>query len=138
MYLDFAFDIIRVGDSVIVFCNDTTIKGVVQNVSKEFISLELEDGTIVSKKDNEITNIEVLSKIEKPSTSSRNSSGQNKESRERCGMILIKNNVTETFYCSICGKIKTSKKYAIKANNPEEKICNACYGWKLYRLEKSK
>ena len=68
-----------------------------------------------------------------PDANENNSEQQ--KSQARCGMILIKKDKTESFHCSICGKDKISKKYAVEINNPDIRICNSCYGWTLSRLE---
>lgn len=131
MYLDFIIDIAKVGNNVLVTTNLETIKGVIVKLSYDLIAVQTKEGSIVVKKDNEITNIEILPTDSKDTTEEISQS----KPTVRCGMTLIKNDKVETFTCSICGKSKTSKKYAIEINNPNSRICNSCYGWTLARLE---
>ena len=131
MYLEFINDIAKVGNNVLVTTNSGTIEGVIVKLSNYLIAVKTKDGSIVVKKDNEITNIEILP------TGNKDTADKISQSKPtvRCGMTLIKNDKVETFTCSICGKSKTSKKYAIEVNNPNSRICNSCYGWTLARLE---
>jgi len=41
----------------------------------------------------------------------------------------------EEFNCSRCLKHKKSKNIAININNPNEKLCNGCYGEALLKKE---
>lgn len=136
MYLDFAIDLIKAGDKVIVTCGNEIIEGVVERINKSLIAIRQLDGSIIIKGDDVITNIQTVS--DKPNTiaepSQSNISPSHKD-KSRCGMILIKKDKPVTFYCSRCRKMKTSKKYAIKENDPDYMICNGCYGFLLSRLE---
>lgn len=131
MYLDFIIDIAKVGCKVVVTTSTETIEGIIVKLSNELIAVQTKDGSIVVKKDNEIINIEILPTDNKDTAEKKSQS----KPAVRCGMTLIKNDKVETFTCSICGKNKTSKKYAIEVNNPNSRICNSCYGWTLARLE---
>ena len=131
MYLEFINDIAKVGNYVLVRTNSETIEGVIVKLSNDLIAIQKKDGSIVVKKDNEITNIQILPTV---NTDTAEKITQLKPT-VRCGMTLIKNDKVETFTCSICGKSKSSKKYAIEVNNPNSRICNSCYGWTLARLE---
>ena len=131
MYLEFINDITKVGNYVLVRTNSEIIEGVIVKLSNDLIAIQTKDGSIVVKKDNEITNIEILPT---DNTDAAEKITQSKPT-VRCGMTLIKNDKVETFTCSICGKSKTSKKYAIEVNNPNSRICNSSYGWTLARLE---
>lgn len=131
MYLEFINDIAKVGNYVLVRTNSETIEGVIVKLSNDLIAIQTKDGSIVVKKDNEITNIQILPT---DNTDTAEKITQLKPT-VRCGMTLIKNDKVETFTCSICGKSKTSKKYAIEVNNPNSRICNSCYGWTLAKLE---
>ncbi len=132
MYLEFINDIAKVGNNVLVTTNSGTIEGVIVKLSNYLIAVKTKDGSIIVNKDNEITNIEILL------TGNKDTADKISQSKPtvRCGMTLIKNDKVETFTCSICGKSKTSKKYAIEVNNPISRICNSCYGWTLARLER--
>lgn len=137
MYLNFAYDLIKVGTTVIVTCSDSIVKGLVVKINRDIIALQQADGSIILKNDRDITNIEVvgnvlLSKVQE----AIDNDIHNDSKKARCGMVLIKNDELCTFLCKICGKEKTSKKYAIEVNNPDARICNACYGWTLSKLEK--
>lgn len=131
MYLDFIIDIAKVGCKVVVTTSTETIEGIIVKLSNELIAVQTKDGSIVVKKDNEIINIEILPTDNKDTAEKKSQS----KPAVRCVMTLIKNDKVETFTCSICGKSKTSKKYAIEVNNPNSRICNSCYGWTLARLE---
>jgi len=131
MYLDFISDIAKVGSKVMVSTYLETIEGVIVKLSNDFIAVQQEDGTVIVKKDNDITNIEILP----ADTNVASEKISQSKPTVRCGMTLIKNDKVESFTCSICGKSKTSKKYAIEVNNPNSRICNSCYGWTLSRLE---
>ena len=131
MYLEFINDIAKVGNYVLVRTNSETIEGVIVKLSNDLIAIQTKDGSIVVKKDNEITNIQILP-TDKTDTAEKITQ---LKPTVRCGMTLIKNDKVETFTCSICGKSKSSKKYAIEVNNPNSRICNSCYVWTLARLE---
>lgn len=132
MYLDFISDIAKVGSKVVVTTSLETIEGIIVKVSNDLIAVQQKDGTVIVKKDNGITNIEILPTDTNVATEKVSQS----KPAVRCGMTLIKNDKAESFTCGICGKSKTSKKYAIEINNPKSRICNSCYGWTLARLEK--
>lgn len=133
MYLDFIVDIAEVGNIVVVKTSTETIEGSIVKLSKDLIAIRKADGSIVMKKDSDISNVEIqpgtINKIESDVQSNFSNSDV------RCGMTLIKNDKVESFTCNICGKTKTSKKYAVEINNPNLRICNSCYGWTLARLE---
>ncbi len=131
MYLEFISDIVKVGSKVVITTCLETIEGVIVKLSNDLIAIQQKDGTVIVKKDNDITNIEILPADTKVATEKVSQS----KPKVRCGMTLIKNDKVESFTCSICGKSKTSKKYAIDINNPNSKICNSCYGWTLARIE---
>ena len=99
--------------------------------------VHLNNGDIIDirlKEDNDIINIKV---VNQDSQSSKEKNVTDiPQGKERCGMILIKNDKSESFRCSICGKDKVSKKYAIEKGKPNIRICNSCYGWTIARLEK--
>ena len=57
MYLEFINDIAKVGNNVLVTTNSETIKGVIVKLSYDLIAVQTKEGSIVVKKDNEITNI---------------------------------------------------------------------------------
>lgn len=131
MFLEFISDIVKVGSKVVVTTCLETIEGVIVKLSNDLIAVQQKDGTVIVKKDNDITNIEI------PPANTIVATEKISQSKPiiRCGMTLIKNDKVETFTCSFCGKSKTSKKYAIEVNNPNSKICNSCYGWTLARSE---
>lgn len=131
MYLEFINDIAKVGSNVIITTNSGTIEGVIVKLSNDLVAVKTKGGSIVVKKDNDITHFEILPIGNKDTTDIISQS----KPTIRCGMTLTKNDKVETFTCSICGKSKTSKKYAIEVNNPNSRICNSCYGWTLARLE---
>lgn len=131
MYLEFINDIAKVGSNVIITTNSGTIEGVIVKLSNDLVAVKTKGDSIVVKKDNDITHIEILPIGNKDTTDIISQS----KPTIRCGMTLIKNDKVETFTCSTCGKSKTSKKYAIEVNNPNSRICNSCYGWTLARLE---
>lgn len=135
MYLEFALDIIKAGDTVIVTCENDVIEGVVVKISKQFIAVQQSDGSIIVKNDNDITDIKANNKKSTKVPVVNVNNNELEKSKARCGMILIKKDKTESFHCSICGKDKISKKYAVEINNPDIRICNSCYGWTLSRLE---
>lgn len=131
MYLEFINDIAKVGSNVLITTISETIEGIIVKLSNELIAVQTKEGSIVVKKDNEIINIEILPTDNKDTAVKKSQS----KPAVKCGMTLIKNDKVETFTCSICGKNKTSKKYAIEVINPNSRICNSCYGWTLARLE---
>ena len=132
MYLDFIIDIAEVGNKVVLKTNAETVEGLIVKVSKDLIAIRKTDGSIILKKDSDILNIEIQTagikdaKVEQLDTPKNN---------ERSGMVLIKKDKVESFLCSMCGKLKTSKKYAVKACDSDYKICNSCYGWTLSKIE---
>lgn len=105
MYLEFINDIAKVGNYVLVRTNSETIEGVIVKLSNDLIAIQTKDGSIVVKKDNEITNIQILP-TDKTDTAEKITQ---LKPTVRCGMTLIKNDKVETFTCSICGKSKSSK-----------------------------
>lgn len=138
MYLDFVVDIIKVGDSVLVSCGNEKIEGVVEKINKDFIAIKQFDGSITIKSDSEITNIQVSNEdsIKVDENSSAADNCQQSPKKSRGGMIYIKKDKAITFYCSRCRQMKTSKKYAIKENDPDYMICNGCYGFLLSKQNK--
>ncbi|MFK2084025.1 hypothetical protein ACIXFK_03760 [Bacteroides fragilis] len=133
MYLDFIVDIAKIGNTAILKTETEMIEGTIVKLSKDLIAVKKTDGSVVVKKDSDIKNIEI--QPEKLSAGVKDVDPDLPKQTTRCGMTLIKNDKVESFTCSICGKVKTSKKYAIEINNPNYKICNSCYGWTLARLE---
>lgn len=133
MYLDFIHDIVKCGDSIVISCNDCTIEGIVVKINNNLIAVKQSNGSIILKEDNDIINIKVVNKDNQPSKDKNVTDLP--QGKERCGMILIKKDKSESFRCLICGKDKISKKYAIEKDNPNIRICNSCYGWTLARLE---
>lgn len=133
MYLDFIVDIAEVGNQVTIRTSTETIEGTILKLSKELIAIQKIDGSVIIKKDSDISHLEIhpTATTEIEGTMQSNVSNNN----IRSGMTLIKSDKIESFTCSICGKSKTSKKYAIEINNPNLRICNSCYGWTLARLE---
>lgn len=111
MYLEFINDIAKVGNYVLVRTNSETIEGVIVKLSNDLIAIQTKDGSIVVKKDNEITNIQILP------TDNTNTAEKITQLKPtvRCGMTLIKNDKVETFTCSICGKSKSSKKICYRS-----------------------
>jgi len=138
MYLNFVYDLIEVGTKAVVNCNDSIVEGIVVKINKDIIAIQQADGSIILKHDRDVTNIEVISKHvpTKEQEILNNSDIKLDKRKARCGMILIKSDKLDTFHCKICGKEKTSKKYAIEVNDPGARICNACYGWTLSIFEK--
>ena len=130
MYLEFISDIAKVGSKVLVTTCLETIEGVIVKLSNDLIAVQQKDGTVIVKKDDDITNIEIL-----PANTIVATEKNYNQNLRLGGMTLIKNDKVETFTCSICGKSKTSKKYAIEVNNPNSRICNSCYGRTLAKLE---
>ena len=112
MYLEFINDIAKVGSNVIITTNSETIEGVVVKLSDNLIAVKTKGGSIVVKKDYDITHVEILPTGNKDTTDKISQS----KPTIRCGMTLIKNDKVETFTCSICGKSKTSKKYGSSPN----------------------
>lgn len=135
MYLEFIHDIVKCGDNIVISCNDCTIEGIVVKISNSLIAVQQSNGSIILKEDKDIINIKVVNKDSQTQKEEKNVKDISQD-KERCGMILIKNDKSESFRCSICGKEKVSKKYAIEKGNPNIRICNSCYGWTLARLEK--
>lgn len=136
MYLDFVKDIIKKGDNVIVTCKNDTLQGIVVKINENLVAIQKLDNSIVVKRDNDITNIRTIR--ENPIIDGGEKviiEENNHQEKARCGMILVKKEKSDSFHCSICGKDKVSKKYAIEVGNPNIRICNACYGWTLSRLE---
>lgn len=136
MYLDFVKDIIKKGDNVIVTCKDETLQGIVVKIDENLVAIQKHDNSIVVKRDEVITNIKTI-KLNPIVDGGKKEiiEENNHQEKARCGMILVKKEKSESFHCSICGKDKVSKKYAIEVGNPNIRICNACYGWTLSRLE---
>ena len=120
MYLEFINDIAKVGNYVLVRTNSETIEGVIVKLSNDLIAIQTKDGSIVVKKDNEITNIQILP-TDKTDTAEKITQ---LKPTVRCGMTLIKNDKVETFTCSICGKSKSSKKISkqCRSFNPNRKL----------------
>ncbi len=133
MYLDFIVDIAEVGNQVTIRTSTETIEGAIVKLSKELIAIKKIDGSVIIKKDSDISHVEIHPTVTNEIRGKMQSNVSN--SNVRSGMTLIKNDKVESFTCNICGKLKTSKKYAVEINNPNLKICNSCYGWTLARLE---
>ena len=60
MYLEFISDIIKVGSKVVITTCLETIEGVIVKLSNDLIAVQQKDGTVIVKKDDDITNIEIL------------------------------------------------------------------------------
>lgn len=99
MYLEFISDIVKVGSKVVITTCLETIEGVIVKLSNDLIAIQQKDGTVIVKKDNDITNIEILPADTKVATEKVSQS----KPKVRCGMTLIKNDKVESFTCSICG-----------------------------------
>ena len=134
MYLDFVKDIIKAGDYTIVTCHHETIEGIVVKISNELLAIKKTDGIVEFIKDEQVIDIKTKGrKDDKQGISDIGPDDQQEKARH--GMILVKKEKPESFHCSICNKDKVSKKYAIEVGNPNIRICNACYGWTLARLD---
>lgn len=64
----FISDIAKVGSNVTVTTKFETIEGVIVKQSNNLTAVQTRDGSIVVKKDNEITNINILSTDAKDTT----------------------------------------------------------------------
>lgn len=133
MFLDFIVDIAEVGNQVTIRTSTETIEGAIVKLSKELIAIQKTDGSVIIKKDSDISHVEIHPTVTNEIGGKMQTNVSN--SNVRSGITLIKNDKVESFTCHICGKSKTSKKYAIEVNNPNSRICNSCYGWTLSRLE---
>lgn len=76
MYLEFINDIAKVGNNVLVTTNSETIEGVIVKLSYDLIAVQTKEGSIVVKKDNEITNIEILPTDNKDTAEKNHSQNQ--------------------------------------------------------------
>ena len=56
MYLEFISDIAKVGSKVVITTCLETIEGVIVKLSNDLIAIQQKDGTVIVKKDNDITN----------------------------------------------------------------------------------
>ena len=57
MYLDFISDIAKIGDTIRITCEDGTIDGTIVKIASNLIAVKQNDGTLVIKKDDEITDL---------------------------------------------------------------------------------
>ena len=57
MYLDFITDIAKIGDTIRITCQDEIIEGAIAKIAPNLIAVRLNDGALVIKKDDEITNL---------------------------------------------------------------------------------
>ena len=57
MYLDFISDIAKIGDTIRITCEDGTIEGTIVKIASNLIAVKQNDGTLVIKKDDEITDL---------------------------------------------------------------------------------
>lgn len=57
MYLDFITDIAKIGDTIRITCQDEIIEGTIAKIAPNLIAVRLNDGALVIKKDDEITNL---------------------------------------------------------------------------------
>ena len=57
MYLDFIIDIAKVGDKIRIVCKDESIEGTIVKISSTMLALKKNDGALILKKDDEITDI---------------------------------------------------------------------------------
>lgn len=57
MYLDFITDIAKIGDTIRITCQDEIIEGAIVKIAPNLIAVRLNDGTLVIKKDDEITDL---------------------------------------------------------------------------------
>ena len=57
MYLDFITDIAKIGDTIRIACQDEIIEGVIVKIAPNLIAVRLNDGALVIKKDDEITDL---------------------------------------------------------------------------------
>ena len=55
MYLEFISDIAKVGSKVVITTCLETIEGVIVKLSNDLIAIQQKDGTVIVKKDNDIT-----------------------------------------------------------------------------------
>lgn len=46
MYLDFIYDIVKCGNSIVISCNDCTIEGVVVKINNNFNVVKQSNGSI--------------------------------------------------------------------------------------------
>lgn len=60
MYLSFIVDIAKVGDILRIICNDETIEGTIVKIAPELVAVKLNDGSLVFKKDEEITDLQLI------------------------------------------------------------------------------
>ena len=57
MFLDFILDIVAIGDKIRIISNDEVIEGTIVKISSSIIAIKKDDGSLILKKDSEITNV---------------------------------------------------------------------------------
>ena len=72
MYLDFISDIACIGDSIRITCHDEIIEGTIVKIAPNLIAVKQADGSLVIKKDDEITDMAL-----NPSNKDKNDSPNN-------------------------------------------------------------
>ena len=72
MYLDFISDIACIGDSIRITCHDDIIEGTIVKIAPNLIAVKQADGSLVIKKDDEITDMAL-----NPSNKDKNDSPNN-------------------------------------------------------------
>jgi len=87
MYLDFIADIAKVGDSIHITCQDEIIDGTIVKIAPTLIAVRLLDGSLIIKKDEEITDISFSSSMSEEYNSdaviqSDSKNAQKKQERE--------------------------------------------------------
>ena len=96
MFLDFIVDIAKVGDSIRITCQDEIIDGTIVKIAPTLIAVRLLDGSLILKKDEEITDIALNpSKLEGKNTieGSQNDSNIVLKKKEREVSVLNKNEI---------------------------------------------
>ena len=57
MYLSFISDIAKPGDIILIECKDVIYQGTIVKLSDAFVAIKLDNGALIIKKDEEITNV---------------------------------------------------------------------------------
>lgn len=57
MYLSFISDIAKPGDFIAIECNDAIYQGIIVKLSDAFVAVKLDNGALIIKKDEDITNV---------------------------------------------------------------------------------
>lgn len=113
MFLDFIVDIAEVGNQVTIRTSTETIEGAIVKLSKELIAIQKTDGSVIIKKDSDISHVEIHPTVTNEIGGKMQTNVSN--SNVRSGITLIKNDKVESFTCHICGKSKTSKKICYRS-----------------------